>query len=114
MEDTIAFAVVLGIAYAFVMKMSASTADRVMDKKGMMGAVFVGLFLGGFIIFNSRMLASYIGGSASEVTFFGIVVIVIVVLVLIWYFRTQVVSTARAGVRTSRTTKSASRKIRRK
>jgi hypothetical protein len=114
MEETLAFAVVLGIAYAFAMKISSNTADRVMDKKGFIGAVFVGLFLGGFIIVNSRLLSSYIGGSASEVTFFGIVVIIIVVLVVIWYFRTQVASTARAGVRTTRTSKKVASKVRRK
>ena len=113
-EETIAFAVVLGIAYAFTMKMSSSAADRVMENRGIIGGVFVGLFLGLFIIGNSRTLASYIGGSASEITFFGIVIIVIVILVIIWYFRSQVASTARAGVRTTRTTKKVSIKVRRK
>ena len=101
----------MGIAYALTIKFSSDASSRVMEKKGFLGGVFVGTFLGIFIIVNGRILADYVGSTTSEVQFFGIIIIVIVVLIVIWQYRSGTYRTIRT---TSRAGKKSVKKIKNK
>lgn len=108
MEQTLAFYIVLGVASGLTMHFVSKYSQRVMERRGFYGGVLLGVLLGGFIIFNSRLLADYAGSTPSEVIFLGIIVLLIVFGVIIWVYRRAVGK----GVRTTaRTTQRATRKV---
>ena len=110
-QQTLAMGIVMGIAYTLTMKVTSNASNRVMEKKGFIGAVFVGIFLGVFIIINGRILADYVGSTTSETQFFGILILVAVFLIIIWEYRS---GTYRAIRTTSRVSKKSVQKAKNK